>query len=407
MQILMPQLGETVSEGTILAWRRRAGEAVAADEVLLEIETDKAAVEVPAPAAGIVGRILVGAGETVPVGTPLADFDVAGERDAPAAVSQAASSAQVPATAPSHVAPGQRSAKRDSRGRPVSPAVRRFVQQHGVDPGQINGSGRDGRVRLRDAIAHVDGAALDARVAVDAAGTASIVPFNRFRKRTAEHMLRSKATSPHVLQAVEVDFSAVAAARTEIKEKWLARQGYALTFLPFVCYAVCRAIAEFPAVNASVEGEALRLHKDVNLAVAVDLSFQGLVAPVLHHAQSAGVVQLASQLHELTQRAHSGKLSPADLSGGSYTISNSGSFGTLITAPIINQPQVAILSMDGIRKRPVVIETAQGDVLAIRPVGILAQSFDHRAIDGAYSAAFLRKLREVIERTHWSALVTL
>lgn len=405
MQILMPQLGETVSEGTILAWRRRAGEAVAADEILLEIETDKAAVEVPAPAAGIVGRILVDAGETVPVGTPLADFDVAGERGTTAAAPQGATSAQESAVPPSHVAPGQRSAKRDSRGRPVSPAVRRFVQQHGIDLGRIDGSGRAGRVRLRDAIAHADSTAPGTRVAADPAGAANIVPFNRFRKRTAEHMLRSKATSPHVLQAVEVDFSSVAAARTQIKEEWLARQGYALTFLPFVCYSVCRAIAEFPAVNASVEGEALRLHEDVNLAVAVDLSFQGLVAPVLHHAQLASVAQLASQLHELTQRAYSGKLSPGDLSGGSYTISNSGSFGTLITAPIINQPQVAILSMDGIRKRPVVIETAQGDALAIRPVGILAQSFDHRAIDGAYSAAFLRKLREIIELTDWSALV--
>jgi 2-oxoglutarate dehydrogenase E2 component (dihydrolipoamide succinyltransferase) len=232
-----------------------------------------------------------------------------------------------------------------------------------------------------------------------------LVPFNRMRKRTAEHMLRSKATSPHVLQAVEVDFSAVLAAREKYKVDWLARHGVSLTFLPFVAYATCRALADYPALNASVEGEALRLHADVNLAIAVDLNFEGLVAPVLPRAQTLTLAGVALGIKAMTQRVRSGKFNPEELKGGTYTLSNSGSFGTLITAPIINQPQVAILSLDGIHKRATVIEAEAGDSIAIRPIGVLAQSFDHRAVDGAYSAAYLRTLKGLIEAREWEAIV--
>jgi 2-oxoglutarate dehydrogenase E2 component (dihydrolipoamide succinyltransferase) len=374
MDILMPQLGETVTEGTIITWCKREGEAVQVDDVLLEIETDKASTEVPAPVAGVLARILVTAGRTVAVGTTLAVLETA----------------EVPISTGRWI----REPKLDPAGQPLSPSVRRLLREHALDTAQIVGGGRNGRIRRSDILARVQSAAPTANV--HALGE-RLVPFNRMRKRTAEHMVRSKSTSPHVLQAVEVDFSAVVAAREKYKADWLQRYGVALTYLPFVAHATCRALGEFPALNASIEGEALRVHADVNLAIAVDLNFEGLVAPVLPRAQTLTLADIAVGIQAMTQRVRSGKFNPDELKGGTYTLSNSGSFGTLITAPIINQPQVAILSMDGIHKRATVIESEAGDAIAIRPIGVLAQSFDHRAVDGAYSAAYLRTLKGLLE----------
>jgi pyruvate dehydrogenase E2 component (dihydrolipoamide acetyltransferase) len=413
MNILMPQLGETVTEGTIITWCKREGDPVRADEVLLEIETDKAATEVPAPMAGVLARILVAAGETVAVGTTLAVLESAEISVTAPSQPTAAAAAPVPeqvavplreqVAAPAATERWAREPKLDRAGRPLSPSVRRLLREHALDPAQIPGGGRQGRIRRSDVLERVqsvapkpNGGELDGK---------RLVPFNRMRKRTAEHMLRSKSTSPHVLQAVEVDFGAVLAAREKYKADWLARHGVALTFLPFVAYATCRALADYPALNASVEDEALRLHADVNLAIAVDLNFEGLVAPVLPRAQTLTLAAVAVGIKAMTQRVRSGKFSPDELKGGTYTLSNSGSFGTLITAPIINQPQVAILSLDGIHKRATVIESEAGDSIAIRPIGVLAQSFDHRAVDGAYSAAYLRTLKGLIEAPEWEAIV--
>jgi 2-oxoglutarate dehydrogenase E2 component (dihydrolipoamide succinyltransferase) len=398
MNILMPQLGETVTEGTIITWCKQEGDAVRVDEILLEIETDKAATEVPAPMAGVLRRILVPAGQTVAVGTALAVLEAAG----------------APAEA---IGRWKREPKRDPSRRPLSPSVRRLLREYALDPGHIVGGGRDGRIRRSDVLSHVRGEGSATHAAapvasvpvVPAPGESSrverLVPFNRMRMRTAEHMVRSKSTSPHVLQAVEVDFSAVVGVRAKHKADWRERHGVALTFLPFVAYAICRALGEHPALNASIEGEALRLHADVNLAVAVDLNFEGLVAPVLTRAQTLTLAGLARAVQVMTQRVRSGKFSPDELRGGTYTLSNSGSFGTLITAPIINQPQVAILSLDGIHKRATVIEDETGDSIGIRPIGVLAQSFDHRAVDGAYSAAYLRTLKGIIEGHDWNEAV--
>jgi 2-oxoglutarate dehydrogenase E2 component (dihydrolipoamide succinyltransferase) len=219
-------------------------------------------------------------------------------------------------------------------------------------------------------------------------------------------MVRSKATSAHVLQAVEADFHRVERARAAHGEAWRTREGFGLSFLPFVARAVCLAIADFPRVNASVEGESLVIHKRIHLGIAVDLALEGLTVPVIRDAHALPVPALARAIHDRARRAREDKLGPDDYAGGTYTISNSGSFGTLITAPVINQPQVAILSTDGVKKRPVVIEGPDGDAIVIRPVGIIAQSFDHRAIDGAYSAAFLHRLKEIIETRDWIADLT-
>jgi 2-oxoglutarate dehydrogenase E2 component (dihydrolipoamide succinyltransferase) len=424
MDVLMPQLGETVAEGTIAAWHKQVGDQVEADEILLDIETDKVSMEIPAPGTGTLTQILVEAGATVDVGTVLAVVQVEGESAADAAP-VAAAQASEPATAseaaaaPVQAAANVASAAPKAAGRSeqmrLSPAVRRLAAEHEIELAQVAGSGRNGRITRRDVIEFLDGdrAAPSATVTSISRGAAvarpapsipaggELIPFSRIRKLTAEHMVMSKATSPHVLQAVEVDFSGVDRVRKAMRESWKAQRGYSLTFLPFIGYAVCQALREFPHANASIDGEALRVHEHVNLAIAIDLGPGGLVAPVIKSAEQLSVTQLAESIYDLAGRARNNKLKADDLSGGTYTLSNSGTFGTLITAPIINQPQVAILSTDGVRKKPIVIEHPDGDSIAIRPIGILAQSFDHRAIDGAYSAAFLDRIRKILERTDW------
>jgi pyruvate/2-oxoglutarate dehydrogenase complex dihydrolipoamide acyltransferase (E2) component len=232
------------------------------------------------------------------------------------------------------------------------------------------------------------------------------VPFNSIRRQTAERLTQSWQTVPHVLQAVEVDFSAVDRVRLAKKDAFKPRHGASLTYLPFIARATTIAIADFPRVNARLEGDGLVLSPTVNLGFAVDLAHEGLVVPVLKNAGDLTVAGLAGAIARLVERARSKALTPDDFSGGTYTISNNGSFGTLFTAPIVNPPQVAILSTDAVRKRPVAIESEAGDSIAIHPVGIVAQSFDHRAFDGAYSAAFLARLKQVLENHTWAAELT-
>jgi 2-oxoglutarate dehydrogenase E2 component (dihydrolipoamide succinyltransferase) len=309
----------------------------------------------------------------------------------------------------------------------LSPAVRRIAAEYRLDLAAVSGSGRNGRITRRNVLDFIHGqeaapqaahttpapapaavtapapapaARAPAPVAPPPAG-AKTLPFTRIRKLTAEHVVRSKATSPHVLQAVEVEFHRVDLVRKTVRDAWKAKHGHSLTYLPFIANAVCRALEEFPNLNSSVYGDSLILHPSVNLAIAVDLGADGLVAPVIKGADRLSVAQLADAIAEIAQRSRNGKLKPEDLAGGTYTLSNSGTFGTLITAPIINQPQVAILSTDGVRKKPVVVESSEGDSIAIRPVGVLAQSFDHRAVDGAYSAAFLDRVRKILETSNW------
>ena len=226
-------------------------------------------------------------------------------------------------------------------------------------------------------------------------------PMNSVRKRTAQHLVKSWQSAPHVLQAVEVDYSKVELARTAAGAAWKAREGFSLTYLPFIARAVSVALAKVPLLNGSLDGDDLVIHSRINIGIAVDLNFDGLVVPVVKDVPNKSLPQIAREINDLAQRARSNKLKPDELSGGTYTLSNSGVFGTLITAPIINQPQVAIMSTDGVKKKPVVIESEQGDSIAIRPVGVLAQTFDHRALDGAYSAAFLREVKTVLETRDW------
>jgi len=336
----------------------------------------------------------VAEGDTVDVGTVLAVITVEGEAAAEAA---SATSPEAKQTAP---AAKSRGLPEKSAGERLSPVVRRLLGKHDLDIADIQGTGRDGRVTRQDVQKHIE-AAGSAAGGGDVSSDVLRIPFDRIRKVTAKHMLRSKATSPHVLQTIDADFSAVDRVRLAYRDQWRADNGYSLSYLPFVARALCLAIAEFPRVNASVDGETLLVHKAINLAIAVDLNLKGLIAPVVRNAAELKVSELAQRFHDLATRAKDNTLTVDDLQGGTYTLSNPGPFGTLFTAPIINQPQVAILSMDAIKKRPVVVESKTGDTIEIRPVGILAQSFDHRAIDGAYSAAFLNKLKTLIEESDW------
>jgi pyruvate/2-oxoglutarate dehydrogenase complex dihydrolipoamide acyltransferase (E2) component len=393
MDIVMPQLGETVAEGTLTVWHKKPGERIEPGEILFEVETDKVDTEVPAPAAGVLTGILVEEGETVVVGTRIGVLQADGEEEAaPEAVA---------APVPEKILPMQVASSSGDASAPLSPVVSRLLAEHGLNATDVPGTGAGGRLKKKDVEAYVAVKKAVGPPATDGADR-TVVPFTKIRKRTAEHMVASKATSPHVLQAIEVDFHRVASVRAAIGEDWKTREGFSLTWLPFIASAVCRAITDFPHVNASIDGESLVVWRDVQLGIAVDLGDEGLVAPVIREAGGRSVADLARAINDLSSRARAGALTADDVSGGTYTLSNSGSFGTLITAPIINQPQVAILSTDGIAKKPVVVESASGDSIVIRPVGILAQSFDHRAIDGAYSAGFLKRVKELIEDGDWS-----
>jgi pyruvate dehydrogenase E2 component (dihydrolipoamide acetyltransferase) len=432
MDIIMPQLGETVLEGLVSVWYKKPGDRVAADESLFEVETEKVSSEIPSPVAGVLREILVPAGVTVKVGTRLAVIETAAgsaaASPANAAGTEAAAAPPPVPAAPAGPAAGA-VAPRNAQKK-LSPVVRRLLGEAGIGADAINGTGRDGRITREDVLAHLaarpaaGGAAPAAASAPEPAPAPAaaravppaayapvlaagpddqVVPLNKIRRATAAHMVRSVATSPHTLQAVEVDFHQVERARKARGADWKAREGFALTYLPFLCAAVCDALAEFPLVNSSFGNDELIVHRRIHLGIAVDLAFDGLVAPVLRDANHKNLRGLAVAINSLVARARANQLVPDDLQGGTYTISNSGSFGTLITAPIINQPQVAILSSDGVHKKPVVIEGPDGDSIAVRPVGVLAQSFDHRAFDGAYSAAFLRRLKQSVEGRDWLA----
>ncbi len=428
----MPQLGETVAEGTVSRWYKAVGDPVAAGEALFEIETDKTSMEVEATAAGVLATIHVGEGETVAVGTAVAVLDPKGAQPAPSAAKAAA------ATNGSGVAPragfgpfsevatpsGNYGPAKGPHGLRITPLARRLIAQNAVDLGalaaRITSDGGD-RIAKADVMNFIATAPHNApptpapqRARIERPTPRSIpapdtpydvVPLNRIRRTTAAHLVDAWTSIPHVVQAVEVDFQRVEHARRAYNGAESARSGVKLSFLPFIARAVVLAIKDYPLVNARLDNDRLLVHRRVNLGIAVDLSHEGLVVPVIRGAEDLMVVGLARAIAERIERARSNALSEDDFAGATYTLSNSGSFGTLFTAPIVNPPQVAILSTDGIAKKPVVIESEGGDAIAIRPVGVLAQSFDHRAFDGAYSAAFLKRLKGLIEETDWDLLL--
>ena len=433
MDVLMPQLGETVKEGTVSTWFKKVGDKVAAGENLFEIETDKVSMEVQAIESGVLSEICVEAGQTCKVGEVVGVIGdkVAASPRAKAAAPQVAASAPmkaVPAAAamPVYANGGSLAARgfapfnevftpplnfgpaKTADGMRVTPLARRLIAQGNLDissiAAQVRAAGRSriGADDLQGALPS-PAAARAAAAPISIAGNRDVQPLNRVRAQTAKHLQNAWQTIPHVFQTVEIDFGAVSALRDARKDAFKADRGVPLTFLAFIARATCLALRAFPKVNAAFDGEKLHVAREVHLGIAVDLDHQGLVVPVIRDADGLNVAGLAVAIAAIATKARSGKLTPSDMEGGTYSISNNGSFGTLFTAPLINAPQVGILSTDAIRKRAVVKETSYGDVIVSRPVGIVAQSFDHRAFDGAYSAAFLSHLKDTIETRDWAS----
>ena len=404
--VLLPQLGETVTEGTITRWFFGIGETVPADAPLYEVSTEKVDSEVPSPLGGVLVEIIASEGATIPVGALLCRIDpddpsstpplptpsaVAGVQADPESRAGAGAGGTGLSTSEPAGATGTGVEHGGRVGvRLLSPVVRRLLAENGLDPARVRGTGLGGRLTRGD----VEKFLRDNPERAE--------PFNGIRKATARHMVGSKATSPHVLTAMEVDFDAVDRLRYAEKDAWRDAEGSSLTYLPFIVAALAEALAAFPRLNASVGDDELIVHGDVNLAVAVDLGFEGLVAPVVRKVGDLSIRDLARSIHEVAGRARDRRLVPDDLSGGTFTVTNPGQYGTLFQFPIINQPQVAILSTDGIARKPAVVVDADGvETIGVRPLGILALAWDHRAFDGAYAAAFLQELKRILETTDW------
>ena len=430
-EVTMPKLGETVTEGVVSQWLKQVGDAVAFDDPLFEVSTDKVDSEVPSPYDGVLLEILVNEGDTVPVGTAIARIGEPGAESAPSSAPPAGAAAQVsetdePATELAAVATPQ--AGNGQPGVLLSPVVRRMAAEKGIDLTAVPGSGAGGRIRREDveqAIAAQPAAAAlppaaaaqPATVSAPAAAPApvvaapkpaasvspgeEVVKLSRMRLITADLMVRSLKTSAHVWTSVEVDFEHVEQVRQRHREQFKKTEGMSLTYLPFIARAVCDALREFPAVNSSVdiENQTMTLHHYVNLGIAVDLSEQGLMAPVVKNADSLNIRGLARNIAAVAAGARARTLTAADMSGSTFTITNPGPFASYASAPVINQPNVAILSTDGIARRPVAV----GDAIAIHHMSILGFSYDHRAFDGSTASLFLRYIRDAIQDRGWDA----
>jgi 2-oxoglutarate dehydrogenase E2 component (dihydrolipoamide succinyltransferase) len=450
-EITLPQLGETVTEGTITRWFKKVGDTIAADEPLFEVSTDKVDTEVPSPIAGVLTEIRVAEGETVAVGTVIAVVGGAGAAPAPTPAPVAAPAptpapvaapAPAPTPAPAPVATPAPAPVVQSN-KLLSPVVRRLVNDHGINIDALQGTGPGGRITREDVLDYIDRNGLAAQPSAPVAAPSpapaaapapapatapvaapsptpapavasrpastlgdreQVIPLSKIRRLTGSHMVMSLETSPHSFTVVEVDYANVDKTRSSIKESWKTSEGFSLTYLPFISRAVVDALSEFPHLNASIEGDNLIVHSYVDLGIAVDLDYAGLLVPVVRSADAKRLRAIAREIHDLASRARGRKLSPDEINGGTFTLSNNGSAGALIAMPIINQPQVAILSTDAIVRKPVVVAMPDGsESIAIHPMGHLSMSWDHRAFDGAYAGRFLSRVKQILETQDWSA----
>lgn len=448
VEVLMPQMGESVMEGTVIEWAKKVGDHVETDETLLEIATDKVDTEIPSPESGILLEILAEAGETIEVGQVIAIIGTGS--GAAAAVAPAEETrkpqSEEPVATPVNNGKSQQEASPESGeepkrlgddGRYYSPLVRSIAKEEGISQKEletIEGSGKEGRVSKEDILDYVrrkKAGEFDAPAAPSAApaeiretrqpaagaagrshisageldvqrpsGNVEIIKMDRMRKMIAEHMVRSKQTSAHVTTFMEVDVTDIVRWREANKRSFQEMTGVKLTYTPIFIEAIIQAIQEFPLMNSSVEGEDIIVKRDINFGIAVALGEGGkggLIVPVIKRAQEKNLVGIAKAVSEMADKARNKDLKPDDLVGGTITLTNYGSVGNLMGTPIINQPQVAIIGTGIISKRPVVLETSQGDVIAIRHIMYLSMSYDHRIIDGAHGGAFLSRVKELLE----------
>ena len=473
--VSMPQLGETVTEGTILRWMKQVGDTITEDEILVEISTDKVDTEVPSPATGVIEEILAAEGDTIAVGSPMVVIGDGGQASAPApAVEPAATPTPVPEPAPTpepqpaapEPAPSPQTepapvvepvstppaepvsvaAEAAGPSQFLSPVVRKLAREHDLDPSQISGTGKDGRVTRNDVLAFIDSRATTpsdapapspalapttapAPTPAPAPAPAPIAPatqsetaavsaarrgdeireLDRLRARIGANMIKAKQTAAHVWTSVEVDFERIERVRQAHRAQFKADEGFSLTYLPFIARATMDALREYPVLNSSFYLEELKAvyHHDINLGIAVDLNQGGLVVTTVKNANDLTMRGIARNIREVAERARAGKLDPNDISGSTFTITNPGPFGSFMSAPIINVPNVAILSTDTVSKRPTVVTTADGqDTIAIRHIGYLGLSWDHRAFDGSTAVLFLRRIKDNLESWDWEQQLT-
>ncbi len=456
-ELILPQLGEAITEGTIIKWFKGPGDRIEIDEAIYEVSTEKVDSEVPSPLAGVLVEIKVPEGETVDVGAVLAlvettaDSSAASLGDTPTEPQQAdsfapgkpvaASTSAIPpppattAAASVGTAASSVTTSRETDGRLLSPLVRRLIRENGLSIDQLTGTGVGGRISRDDVLAAIDelhrsggakppqpdpvaqeqavevlrpGIETSNRSAVWPNGDSRFEPFSKIRKLTADRMKQSTNTAAYVVTVMEVDYENVDQERQKRRAHWKEDEGFSLTYLPFIVLAVADALSEWPNVNASVLEQdsepGLLIHRLLNIGVAVDLDHTGLIVPVLRQADTLNLRGAARAMNELAERARNRKLRPDDISGGTFTISNNGSFGTYTTAAIINQPQVAVLSTDGVVRRPVVTNDQFGnESIGIHSVGHLALGWDHRAFDGGYAAGFLGRVKQLLETHDWAA----
>jgi len=436
IDVVMPQMGVSVSEGTITRWLKQEGEHVEADEPLLEISTDKVDTEVPSPGSGTVTEILVREGETVDVGTLLARIGGSAAAPATPAAPEPEPVAAEPAPAPAPAAPEPVAAAPSSENGKafVSPVVARIASEHGVDPSAVQGTGRGGRVTKQDILAYVESgpptpaapappapaapaAPAPAAPAAPAAQPAppkpapapvaaaepvegeTVEPMTAMRRGIAEHMRRSLDTSAHVTSAIEVDMSKVVAAREQLKKEYQSAYGVNPTYLAFIGRATIDTLRDFPYVNGELRGESIVTRNFVNLGIAVELADgKGLIVPVIRNAETMNLLGLAKAIADIARRAREKQLLPDDVVGGTFTITNPGGYGTFHGTPVISQPQAGILGTYALVKRPWVVQDELGDdVIAIRSIMNITLTYDHRLVDGAYAGRFLRDLRARLE----------
>ncbi|REL24149.1 2-oxoglutarate dehydrogenase, E2 component, dihydrolipoamide succinyltransferase [Rhodohalobacter sp. SW132] len=446
IEVVMPQMGESVMEGEVIEWIKQVGDTVEVDEPLLEIATDKVDTEVPSPEAGTLAEILVEAGDTIEVGQPIAIITTgkaasggtSKEKEKPAKAEKKetaqASSGKAEQTKSASDANGSEPQRVGSDGRFFSPLVRSIAKEEGISQEElesIEGSGKDGRVSKEDILSFLEDRKAGKTSKPAANGGLSkptsqptekskgdgkisagelnvtrphenveVIKMDRMRKMIAEHMVRSKQTSAHVTTFSEVDVTNIVKWRNANKNKFQEQTGIKLTFTPIFIEAFIKAIGEFPLINSSVDGDEIHLKKDINFGLAVALGEGGqggLIVPVIKQAQDKNLAGIAKAVNDLAYKARNKELSPDDLVGGTITLTNYGSVGNLMGTPIINQPQVAILGTGVIEKKPVVRETPEGDVIAIRHIMYLSMSYDHRIIDGAHGGAFTSRVKELLE----------
>ncbi|MBX7051999.1 MAG: 2-oxo acid dehydrogenase subunit E2 [Flavobacteriales bacterium] len=437
IELLLPKMGESVAEATIIKWIKKEGDAVKADEPLIEIATDKVDSEVPSPEDGVLVKCLVKENDVVQVGQPIAIIAVGSGAAATPPPAVSAPAASKPESAPVHIEAAAMASpvatevlKAGSGGKFYSPLVRNIAKTEGIGIAEletISGSGSGGRVTKQDILDYVQNkskspapVAAPAQVTVASNGQAErkaevvppapkqkvaisigpndeIMEMDRMRKLIADHMVMSKSTSPHVTSYVEADVTNIVMWREKVKKQFETKEKTKLTFTPIFIEAIVKAIKDFPMINISVDGDKIIKRGEVNMGMATALPSGNLIVPVIRNADMLNLVGIAKRVNDLADRARNNKLTPDEISGGTYTITNVGSFGNVMGTPIINQPQVAIMAVGAIRKKPAVIETPSGDFIGIRHMMFLSHSYDHRVVDGALGGQFVRRVADYLE----------